>query len=1182
MPPRDAARDLLLGLLAFQNHFLDRAGLLGAFDDWNAQPDKTLADILKQRGALTETRLALLTGLVDEHIHQHGDDPHQSLAVVSSIGSLRDELAKLSDTALLASLPIVATLDPYATRTAAGPAPAAPGSRFRVLRFHAKGGLGQVSVAMDDELDREVALKEIQEQHADHPHSRSRFVLEAEITGKLEHPGIIPVYGLGHDVTGRPYYAMRFVRGDSLQDAIKRFHGPDGPRDATARTLALRDLLGRFLDVCDAISYAHSRGVLHRDLKPGNIMLGKFGETLVVDWGLAKPLGAGESADGEASIKPTKADTSGSATQAGVAIGTPAYMSPEQAEGRLDLLGPRSDVYGLGATLYALLSGHAPVGSGDVLRRVARGDIDPLRKHVPAVSRALEAICLKAMAPRPDDRYADARSLAADLKHWLADEPVTARRDPLATRAWRWARKHRTAATAAAAVLLVGSTGLAVAWRREAALGSDLAKALGRELQANGRLIVANEQIAAANTELRLANERVTAAKTLADRRLDDTLAAVKDYYTGVGEEVLLEQPQLVALRNRLLERPRQFYEKLAADLAGIGASDARSRELLAGARVDLGCILAFVGETETTKSEFAAAAAAYERLAAEQPGVPEHRRGLAQCYMNLGNAQFETGATTAAIASYETAIERYERLATENPGAPDYRAGLALSIQNLGVAQRSTGAVAAAIASHEKAIELFERLAAELPGVLEYRVGPAVSYTSLGNVQFETGAAAAAIASHEKAIERYGRLAAEQPSMPVIRRGLAGSYMNLGVAQRSTGAGAAAIASHEKAIELFGRLATEQPGVPEYRRGLANSYMNLGNAQRSTGAAAEAVASHRMALEQFDRLATEQPGVTKNRSDLANSYRNLGIAQRAIGDIAAAITSHEKAIERYGHLAAEQPGVPNYRAGLASSYTNLGNAQDEMGAAAAAIASHEKAVEQLGRLAAEQPSIPAYRNQLAAGYLNLGNAQRASGAATESIASYEAAITALRPLVADHPRVIRYQHILGGSLGELGRTLLGGGHAVEAEAALRESVAVEQAVFLEAPNDPEVRQFLSTSYRLLASALRAEQRGKEASEFAQQFRRLWPRVANEQYNAACELALCVPMVSMPERDAMETEAMEAFRQSIAIGWSDATHTAHDPGLDALRARADFRRLLAEMFDRKFPERVFADEPEGR
>ena len=289
--------------------------------------------------------------------------------------------------------------------------PSSAGQRFRILRPHARGGLGEVYVARDEELHREVALKQIQERHADHPDSRSRFVQEAEITGGLEHPGIVPVYGLGHYPDGRPFYAMRLIRGDSLKEAIDRFHGADAEpgRDPGERALALRQLLGRFIDVCNAIAYAHSRGVLHRDLKPGNVMLGPYGETLVVNWGLAKPIGRPEG--GPPTPERTLRPPSGSGvtpTRMGSAIGTPAFMSPEQAAGRLDELGLASDVYGLGAVLYSLLTGQIPFDDAqleDVLRKVRAGEVPPPRQVNRAVPPALEAVCLKAMAREPDGRY---------------------------------------------------------------------------------------------------------------------------------------------------------------------------------------------------------------------------------------------------------------------------------------------------------------------------------------------------------------------------------------------------------------------------------------------------------------------------------------------------------------------------------------------------------------------------------------------------------------------------------------------------------------------------------------------------------------------------------------------------------------------------------------------------------
>jgi eukaryotic-like serine/threonine-protein kinase len=198
--------------------------------------------------------------------------------------------------------------DPDRTDTVSVGSATAEGQRFRILRPHAKGGLGAVFVALDSELDREVALKQISDDRADDPTSRFRFLIEAQITGGLEHPGIVRVYGLGTYGDGCPYYSMRLIRGDSLKEAIDRFHqrentktpsplvgegqgGGAGSTSAGSRDIALRKLLRRFMDVCNAIDYAHSRGVIHLDIKPANIIMGKHGETLVVDRGLSKPMG---------------------------------------------------------------------------------------------------------------------------------------------------------------------------------------------------------------------------------------------------------------------------------------------------------------------------------------------------------------------------------------------------------------------------------------------------------------------------------------------------------------------------------------------------------------------------------------------------------------------------------------------------------------------------------------------------------------------------------------------------------------------------------------------------------------------------------------------------------------------------------------------------------------------------
>jgi serine/threonine protein kinase/tetratricopeptide (TPR) repeat protein len=513
-PARPAAGNLLFGTLALQLDLVSRDQLLTAMSVWDLERHRPLGEILQSQGALAEDERAVLDALVDIHLRRHGGNPERSLASAGAARAAHDDLRWLADSGTDPGRTQVGTLPESAAPagSAAGPVsddtPLCCAVRYRVLRPHARGGLGEVFVAEDIELHREVAFKEIQRPYAHDPRSRSRFLLEAEVNGKLEHPGVVPVYGLGSYRDGRPFYAMRFIHGESLQDTIRRFHKADVPgRDVGERGLALRQLLGQFVAVCNAVAYAHSRGVLHRDLKPANVMLGKFGETLLVDWGLAKVLGRPEGAAGEeAALYSSSGD--GSATAAGTAMGTPAYMSPEQAAGRLDLLSPASDIYSLGATLYTLLTGQAPIRGDDtdeLLRRASRGEWVPPRQVKKGVPAALDGICRKAMALRPEDRYATAQALAADVEHWLADEPVTAYREPLHRRLGRWRRRHPALAAGLAVLLLaVAAVGVWLKLERDA-VERDVRAALQEVAQLHGQGRWADARVALERARGRLA-----------------------------------------------------------------------------------------------------------------------------------------------------------------------------------------------------------------------------------------------------------------------------------------------------------------------------------------------------------------------------------------------------------------------------------------------------------------------------------------------------------------------------------------------------------------------------------------------------------------------------------------------------------------------------------------------------
>jgi eukaryotic-like serine/threonine-protein kinase len=632
-------RNLLFGILALQMDFISRDALITAMHAWVLDKAKPLGQILLDQNALRPDAHALLEALVQKHLELHGHDAGKSLAAVSSLASVREELKQIADPDVQASLAVVARdraaePDPYATRAHASVGAAtSAGLRFRILRPHARGGLGEVYVAHDEELHREVALKEIQDRHADDPHSRARFLLEAEITGGLEHPGVVPVYGLGQYADGRPFYAMRFIRGDSLKDAIQRFHEAERPgRDAGERRLAFRELLGRFVDVCNAVAYAHSRGVLHRDLKPGNVMLGKYGETLVVDWGLAKVVGRDGRAGGDETGEPTLRPSSGSGvaeTQYGSAVGTPAYMSPEQAAGRLDQLGPASDVYGLGAVLYSVLTGKAPVDGkdhGEVLRRVERGEVAPVRQANPAVRAALAAVCQKALALRPVDRYATPLELAAEVEHWLADEPVAAYPEPLSARLGRWARRHRGLTAAAAAAVLVGLAGLAVA-----------AAVLGAK----------NRELLAANVREQAAAERERAAADSARQAIEDMTSPEALAFLETQKELRLEQ-------RRFLERALAYYRRYVGEADADATDPARQ----ARAYFRMGYLQDRLGLNAEAEAAYRQALQECARLAAEHPAVPEYRQELARSHNNLGLLLAGLGKRAEAEAAYRQALQ--------------------------------------------------------------------------------------------------------------------------------------------------------------------------------------------------------------------------------------------------------------------------------------------------------------------------------------------------------------------------------------------------------------------------------------------------------------------------------------------------------------------------------------------
>lgn len=717
-------REILFGMLARQVGFVSREELLAAVREWPVARHESLGDWLVARGRLGEEQQSLVHQLVEQRLKDGGDAAH-CLALLEDAEPLRAALEQL--TGRLRGLTVAggeATL-PVAQQPADEPPekPLTGGTpsaelRFTLLRPHAHGGLGEVYVAHDAELKREVALKRIRDARLDTPENRARFILEAEVTGGLEHPGIVPVYSLGTSDDGRPFYAMRFIKGESLKQAIGRYHESNATgRGESQRLLELRKLLARFIDVCNAIEYAHSRGVLHRDLKPDNIMLGAYGETLVVDWGLAKPIGVQEQPVtlGPASPEETEQDAPGdevsdskfswasgtAPTQMGAAVGTPAYMSPEQASGELDRIGVASDVYSLGATLYCILTGQPPFVYDNivqVLERVRRGDLTPPRSVKADVPAALEAICIKAMAHDPADRYPTPRVLADELERWLADEPVEAHRAQWHERLARWARRHRRAVEAAAAALA-----LVTAVSVMAAVVVHSAKQQAEVERDATRSALEAETEAKREAHIALAAERE--ARLEARRALDN-------YVSMVTEEESLDGNQVQSLRKRLLNDALAYYEKLLDE----NGDETQVRHDLASAILRVGRIHHVSGSREEAINAFQQALEAFSELADKHPREAQYQRDLALCHRSLGELKKQAGDLAGAADSCRQSLTIWQHLAEAGSSSEDRRE-LADAWYDLGRAQASLAQWAHAVESYQHSLAILEQLLRAAPG---------------------------------------------------------------------------------------------------------------------------------------------------------------------------------------------------------------------------------------------------------------------------------------------------------------------------------------------------------------------------------------------------------------------------------------------------------------------------------
>jgi serine/threonine-protein kinase len=891
---------------------------------------------------------------------------------------------------------------PGAAAPPAGPAPPAPpvlparAGRYVIEGEIARGGMGAVLRARDPDLHRPLAVKVLLAQHGGRGDLERRFLEEAQVTGQLQHPGVPPVHEVGRLEDGRPFFAMKLIKGRTLAELLKERRQPaeDLPR-----------FLAVFEQVCQAVAYAHSKGVIHRDLKPANVMVGAFGEVQVMDWGLAKVLGGGppaEAPEAEASaIATVRTGAEGLSSQAGAVLGTPAYMAPEQARGEVERLDARCDVFGLGAILCVLLTGAPPYRGGgpEAWRRAQQGDLTDAFARLEASGADAELVGLAraCLAAEPEDRPRDAGAVAQAVAAYQAGVQRRLRQAELeAARATARAQAERRArwllAGLAAALLVLGLAagggGLWWAWQRaerdrqrdelERAVQADLEEAAGRlgawqPAEAHVALVRAEGRVAGGGPDdlarrvgqmrqdLDLADAldqvRLKAA-TWVGGRLD--YASVDRGYAallgGRGLAVPGEEPQAVAARLRGSAARPQLVAALDDWATAAGDGGRRSWLLEVARRADPG------GWGDRFRDPAARAdRAALERLAREADVAELSPQALTA----LGVALWRAGADavpllTAAQARYPAdfwlnynlgqdlyTAKRWEEAVGYFRVALALRPGTSAAHNALGVALQAQGRLDDALREYHQAIALDPKLA------------PA--HTNLGYALYAQGRLDDAIQECRRAIELDPKYA--------------WAHNNLGVALQAQGRLDDAIPEFRRGIELDPKLAAPhnnlglalyQQGrlddaIREYSRAIAldpkdaKAPYNLGNALYQQGRLDDAIREYSRAIELDPKDAWAHEG--------------LGVALAAQGRLDDAIRENHKAI-------ALDPKN-------AAAHTGLGLALAAQGRLDDAIRAYRTAID----LDPKQ----------ALAHYNLGNALKAQGRLDDAIREYRQAI-ALKP----------------------------------------------------------------------------------------------------------------------------------------------------------------------------------------
>jgi tetratricopeptide (TPR) repeat protein len=862
-----------------------------------------------------------------------------------------------------------------------------------------QGGMGVVYRARDIALDRDVALKLLSERYPPESLPSQRFLSEARITGQLQHPGIPAVHQVGTLADGRPFLAMKLIKGSTLEAILKLRTDTSADR---GRLLAI------FEAICQAVGYAHAHRVIHRDLKPANVMVGAFGEVQVMDWGLAKFLGeetpattdllAAEQTRAWTQVGPTP--ELGSHTQVGSMVGTPSFISPEQALGETEKINERADVFGLGALLTVILTGQPPyVGETfeSVRVQAARGKLEDCfaRLDASGAEPELVALCKKCLAFEPADRPADAGAVAqavAGLRAAAEERARTAEREQAAAAARSTERrKRRRLALGAAAALVL------------AVIGGLLA-VLAVQAQSRRELEAKNRELDQEQAKVKARNEELAEQQKELEARFETAQKAIATFHTGVSEDFLLKNEQFKALRTKLLKEAAVFYSELENLLAG--KADAKSRKLLADGYFQLGELTAKIGDRKEALAVHRKALALRRDLAGAQGADVETRLDVVRSLRVVSLLLQEMGERQEGLTAWQEALSIARNLELESPTDP-VRAALGQCYNGVGVALANLGKPAEALSAYRNALAIRQKLAEANPEVASYQNDLSSSYNNMGAHLYRAGNLSDASAAYLAAVNIRQKLLNANPSDSKMRLDLAGSQHGMADVLEKMGKPTEAMAEYEKAQALYRKLVDSNPAVTEFQRQLSWCNNQIAIMLMHAGKPMEALAAWRNAAAIREKLAADNPTVTSFQNELEGTYANIGVVLAQTGKTAEALAVFQKAQAIIQKLADAHPADPNHQANLANIHNELGRLLAKLGRFADAFAFFDKGQTLFDKLLKSEPTRNLYRLGLGESHAYWGWALRKSGRPVEAAAQLRRAVEVWDPVKDREPELL-------------------------------------------------------------------------------------------------------------------------------------------------------------------------------